>query len=154
MICNDEYSVENDQIIVYIFQNCRGIRPHELQLVDRPSIPVFIHHDPIEGTLSLLHSLEQTLLLQNLLEFELLVGLLRALQQYLHVLAELPQVLVEGVQHCQLLVEPLAEGEGDLKPLEAGFRAIEQEEHLSQLSVLVFDDCQVEFGFVDELADT
>lgn len=51
------YSVNNDEIIVDVFQDAGGIRTHKLELVNRPSISVFIEENPIVGTLSRLHSL-------------------------------------------------------------------------------------------------
>ena len=51
-------SIDDDEVIVYIFQDGRSVGPDKFELVDRSSVSILVEHYPIVCALTLLHSLQ------------------------------------------------------------------------------------------------
>lgn len=81
-------SVDNDEIIIHIFQYAWGIGSNKLKLIDWTPISILIENDPIIRPLPRQHRIQQRFLFEHLLKFKLFMRLLRPLQQDPHMLAE------------------------------------------------------------------
>jgi len=118
-------SVDNDEIIIHIFQYAWGIGSNKLKLIDWSPISILIENDPIIRPLPRQHRIQQRFLFEHLLKFKLFMRLLRPLQQDPHMLAESTQILIKDVKHRQLFVKTPAKRKSYRKALKTGLWSVQ-----------------------------
>lgn len=118
-------SVDNDEIIIHIFQYAWGIRSDELKFIDRSAISILIENDPIVSPLPRQYRIQQRFLFEHLLKFKLFMRLLSPPQQDPHMLAESTQIFIKGVKHRQLFVKTPAKRKRYRKALKTGLWSVQ-----------------------------